>query len=178
MKLTTLFLTEEKLKWSGKLDQYVDLLKRSLFLEKGDFELTLKPFKRSKTWEQIKGIHKLCELLAVRLQESNGVPYDLETAKLWVKVNFGFTRRATKQECIAEALNQRMIKKITRKEFDDLIKSFEDNLLKPKSFADASKEEMIELITKIHELSGKMDWQEVRLTSHEMQELLNFYQKE
>jgi len=142
MKLTTLFLTEEKPKWSDKLDQYSGLLKKSLFFEKGDFELTLKPYVKSKTSDQCRAIHKLCELLAFRLQESNGVPYDLKNAKLWVKVNFGFTRKATKQECIAEALNQRLVRKMTREEFEDLIKSFEGNLLKPKSFAEATKEDI------------------------------------
>ncbi|HEY9705154.1 MAG TPA: hypothetical protein V6C58_22140 [Allocoleopsis sp.] len=167
MKLTILLLKEDKLRWKSRLDQFLVMLEKVLMNESSDLQLSLVPFKRTKTHDQLKGVHKLCELLAVRLQEANGVPYDLETAKLWVKVNFGFTRKATKQECIAEALNQRLVKKMTRKEFDDLIKSFEDNLLKPKSFSEASKEDIYQLITQIEELAKKMDWQEVQLLDEE-----------
>lgn len=96
----SLFLKEDYDKWQNKLIAVNTALKIFFNNNRGDFQLTIKPFKKSKSWEQIKAIHRLCDLLAIRLQESNGVPYDLETAKLWVKVNFGFTRKATNQECI------------------------------------------------------------------------------
>lgn len=75
-----------------------------------------------------------------------------------------------------EALNQRMIRKMSRKEFDDLIKSFEDSLLKPKSFADATKEEMFDLITKIEDLGNRMDWKELKLKNEETLALEKYYQ--
>ena len=45
----------------------------------------------------------------------------------------------------------------------------------PKSFADATKEEMMGLIQGIEELGNTMGWKELKLTSVELQGLVEYY---
>jgi len=148
-------------------------------IEKGDCEVSVKSF-TSKSYSQIKGVHKLCSLLAIRFTQSYGSPFDLEDAKLNVKLQFGYLRPATYQECLKEALHikakkQALGEKITIKQFDSLILDLMVVKTEPKSFADATKEEMVELIGKIEELGFKMGWEEIKLESHEKKEMLEYY---
>lgn len=174
MKLT--FLQSNKPNWGNLQIELSDAI--SQFLKCGkDFEIEFLEVKASKSYEQLKGIHKLCQLLAVRLSEINGLKYSMENAKDWVKWQFGFTREATEEEAMAEAINERNKAKLNREQFMALVESFKANLRKPRSFATATKEEMIELIEKIHALAAKMGWEEVRLTSVEMGEMVKYYQQ-
>jgi hypothetical protein len=129
---------------------------------------------------RIKGIHKLCELLAPRFTESYGVKFNLDDAKTHVKWQFDYLRPCTDSEALAVAIEQRELKKsygekMTIKEFNNLVDSVKQVLKKPKSFADATLEEMQELITKIEALTDKMGWHEVKLTSKYMTDLVEFY---
>jgi hypothetical protein len=138
--------------------------------------------KGDKTWLQLKGLHKLCSLLAKRLTELNGLPYDLECAKDFVKWQFDFTTKASEEECLAECLNEKARRKtmgleMKKEEFVKLFEAFKLSLKAKKSFADATKEEMIVLIEKIHELAKKMDWKEVRLENEEIKAMIDFYDK-
>ena len=147
-----------------------------------DFEIPIIDFKPKKSWPQLKGIHRQCRMLAVRLTESSGVPYDEDAAKLWVKTNFNYMRLATDEECVAEALNEKRRiltqgKKMGRQGFIDLVNTFKDTLLMPKSFKDAAMEELTDLIKKIEELGNKMDWPELKLTSEEERSLVEYYNK-
>lgn len=149
-------------------------------IEKGDCEVSIKSL-NSKSWNQIKGVHRLCSLLAIRFAETYGNPFDLEDAKLNVKLQFGYLRPATHRECLKEALHikakkQALGEKVTIKQFDSLIADLLAAKTEPKSFADATKEEMVELIGKIEELGVRMKWDEVKLESHEKKEMLEFYQ--
>jgi len=88
------FYTNQKDKWGQKQMEVSDALVS--FLKSGkNFEVELSEIKDSKSYKQIRGIHKLCELLATRLSESNGIKYSLENAKDWVKWNFDYTQLAT-----------------------------------------------------------------------------------
>jgi len=134
-----------------------------------------------KSYEQIKAIHKLCTLLIPRFAESYGVPFDLDSVKTSIKLHFGFTRKATSNEILAEAINQKnQLKSIgvtTNKiNFRSLLETIEKELIKPKSFAKASKEEMIEIITKVELLAQSMGWSEIKLTSLDMKSLIDSYQ--
>lgn len=138
--------------------------------------------KGDKTWMQLKGIHKLCSLLAIRLTEFNGLPYDLENAKDFVKWQFDFTTKASDEECLAECINEKAKRKsmgveMKKEEFNKLFETFKAHLKTKKSFADATKEEMTSLIEKIHELAKKMDWKEIRLENEEIKAMLDFYDK-
>lgn len=179
MKLS--FFQSNKSEWGNLQIELSDAI--SFFLKcKKDFEVEFKEMDKSKTYEQTKGIHLLCQKLAGRLSESNGIKYNLASAKLWVKWNFDFTQLVSEEKAIAEAINERYKskqsgKEMTRKQFLNLIESFKTSLKEPRSFASATKEEMIELIEKIEELGRKMNWDEIQLTNHEKQQMLNYYQR-
>ena len=124
-------------------------------------EITVKSLK-SKSWNQIKGIHKLIELLIPRMSEAYGTKFDLEGVKLAIKLHLGYTRPATDDEVLVEAINRKaqlkaMGFKTNQKEFESMIGSIKKDLVKPKSFADATKEEMMELIDKVHDMAARMD---------------------
>lgn len=177
MKLT--FLQSSKSNWerlqidlSGAIMDYLGCGK--------DFEIEFSEISDSKSWMQVKGIHKLAQLLAVRLTESNGVKYSMENAKIWIKWQFDFVEQVSEEEAIAEAINERnksaqIGAKMTREQFLRTVESFKSNLKKPRSFATATKEEMIYLIKKVEELGARMGWAELKLTSAEMQSLVEFF---
>jgi hypothetical protein len=146
----------------------------------GDFEVIFKRVKKEKSWEQVKGIHKLCDLLAPRFSESYGTPFDMEAAKLHIKWQFDYLRAATYEEALSVAIEEReklkaLGKRMSIKEFNSLVKSLQDTLKKPKSFADATVDEMSMLIEQVHLLAEKMDWSEVRLEPYEFKQMLEFY---
>lgn len=104
----------------------------------------------------------------------------MENAKDFIKWQFGFIQQVSEEEAIAEAINEKNKTKqiggqMTRKQFVDLVNSFKTSLKKPRSFATATKEEMIDLIERIEALGSEMNWPELKLTSAEMQSLVEFY---
>lgn len=147
---------------------------------KREFELIAQEIKKDKTWKQTKAIHKLCDLLAPRFSEVYGTSFDKEAAKLHIKWQFGYLRNCTYEEALAYAIEERERKKLVGEkmsiqDFYRLIAFFQETKRKPKSFADATLEEMQELIEKIHALSDKMGWHEVKLTSSELEALVEYY---
>lgn len=149
-----------------------------------DFEVEFSEVKASKSWQQIKAIHRLCQLLAPRFSESYGTEFDMEGAKLAVKLKLGYLRPLTMREAISEALfvksqMEATGQKIDKRAWSDILqKTFNDKTpRKPKSFADATKEEMMGLIQGIEELGNTMGWKELKLTSAELQGLVEYYNK-
>lgn len=145
-----------------------------------EFELIAQEIKKDKTWRQTKAIHKLCDLLAPRFSESYGIRFDKEDAKLHIKWHCGYLRPITDTEAIAMASEVKELKKshgekMTIKAFNEIVDSFKESTKRPKSFADATLKEMQELIEKIHALADKMGWSEVRLTSSELEALVEYY---
>jgi len=151
--------------------------------ENKDFEVEFRAVKNSKSHKQCAGIHKLCSLLAPRFSEAYGTKFSMEDAKLNIKLHLGYLRTLTMGEAISESLlikeqmkvwGQKIGKKEWAKILDDC---FNDKTpKKPRSFADATKEEMIELIERIHLLAQEMGWDEVKLESVEMQTLVKYYE--
>jgi len=164
-----------KLTFINNTGNFAELLRE---IEKGDCEVEVKSLE-TKTWPQVKAVHQLCSLLAPRLTEAYGVKFDLAAAKLNVKGHFGYMRAATEKERLNDALEMKAQftgagEKVTRKQFADWM-AVSDAKTKPRSFADASKEEMIDLITKIEELGKTMGWEEVRLESAEKAAMVSYY---
>ena len=125
-------------------------------------------------------LNRLCGLLAIRFTETYGSKFDLEGAKQHIKLHLGYTRKATDEECLAEALNEKYRlaskgERISAEQFKALIDTFKKDLLKPKSFADATLEEMAKLIDGIEHLGVQMDWPEMKLESYEKRAMLEFY---
>ena len=175
-----IFHKENKANWEGQRQAIGIALKVAIDTTKGDFAVKIEPISSKKTNDQLAGIHRLCALLAARLKECNGINYDTESAKIWVKREFNFIEQATESQCIAEAINEKHRRRIngenlTKDQFKELIETFKKYLIKPKSFANATKEEMIHLINKIEELGARMGWSELQLKSCEQRAIEKYY---
>ena len=147
---------------------------------KGSFEVEFRDIKQSKTYLQLKGIHKLCEIYASYISETLGFKVSFENAKESLKYNIGYTRLANEDEAFAEACRQRRqyeleASKMTLEKFQNLVAILKAYHQVPASFADATLEEMQMLIEKIHELGRDRGWHKLILTSQDMQSLINSY---
>lgn len=165
----------------GELQSQVSEALCSMLSSNKDFSVEFSEVKQSKSYKQLKGLHKLAQLLAIRLSESNKIKYSMENAKDWIKWTFDFTEQVNEEEAIAEAINEKNKAiqsgaKMTREQFLNLVSGFKTSLKKPRSFATATKEEMIDIIEKIHAKAKAMGWNEVKLTSVEMEEMIKFYE--
>jgi hypothetical protein len=152
-------------------------------MQKGkEFQVEFKPFVKSKSYDQLKGIHKLCEIYGNYMSESLGFKVSDENAKERLKYNINYTRLANADEALAEALRIRREKELegknmTIKEIKSLVEGLQEHFRVPASFADATLEEMQELIEKVHELGRERGWNNLILTNQEMQEMVNYYQQ-
>jgi len=152
-------------------------------MQKGkEFQVEFKPFVKSKSYDQLKGIHKLCEIYGNYMSESLGFKVSDENAKERLKYNINYTRLANADEALAEALRIRREKELegknmTIKEIKSLVEGLQQKYQVPASFADATLEEMQVLIEKVHELGRERGWHNLILTNQEMQEMVNYYQQ-
>lgn len=142
-----------------------------------EFQVEIKPLENPKTYNQLKGIHKLCQIYGNYMSESYGQVFSFENAKERLKYEIGFTRLANYDEALATALKEKdLIKKtFTRKEFANLVNILQKNYQVPKSFAEATLEEMMLLIEKIHELGRDRGWHNLVLTSEEKKAMIKYY---
>jgi hypothetical protein len=151
-------------------------------MQKGkEFQVEFKPFVKSKSYDQLKGIHKLCEIYGNYMSESLGFKVSFENAKESLKYAIDYIRLANKDESTAEALRKKREKQLlgenmTIKEFNSLVEGLQKHFRVPASFADATLEEMQGLIEKVHELGRERGWHNLILTNQEMQEMVNYYQ--
>ena len=152
-------------------------------MKKGkEFQVEFKPFVKSKSYDQLKGIHKLCEIYGNYMSESLGIKISFENAKESLKYAIDYTRLANKDEAVAETLKikrdlKTKSKNMTINEFNSLVEGLQLKYLVPASFADATLEEMQGLIEKVHELGRERGWHNLILTNQEMQEMVNYYQQ-
>lgn len=166
---------------SKKKDQ-VYLHCKDLIANGKNFVVKFENIKTDKSYQQLKGIHKLCQIFGEYLQEALGEKISFESAKISLKYAVDYLRLATYEEAIAETLKIKRQKevlgeKMTINEFNSLVKCLQLNLKVPRSFADASLEEMQDLIERVHELGRQRKWHNLQLTSYEMQEMINYYQE-
>jgi len=146
----------------------------------GSFEVEFRDIKQSKTYLQLKGIHKLCEIYAGYMSEALGFKVSFENAKEDLKYKIDYTRLANEDEAFAEAQKIRREKELTGekmklKDFQNLVAGLKAHYQVPASFADASLEEMQILIEKVHELGRDRGWHKLILTNQDMQSLINSY---
>ena len=149
-------------------------------VSEGSFEVEFRDIKQSKTYLQLKGIHKLCEIYAGYISEALGFKVNFENAKEDLKYKIGYTRLANEDEAFAEAQRIRRqqeleVGKMKLKDFQNLVAILKAYYQVPASFADASLEDMQMLIEKIHELGRDRGWHKLILTSQDMQSLINSY---
>lgn len=166
---------------SKKKDQ-VYLQCKDLIAGKKDFVVKFENFKVSKSYQQLKGIHKLCEIYSEYMKEALGQTIPFESAKESLKYAIDYTRLATYEEAFAETLRLKREKevlgiKMPITEFNNIVKALQLNLKVPRSFTEATLEEMQELIEKVHELGRERKWHNLQLTSNKMQEMVNYYQQ-
>ena len=146
-----------------------------------DFIIELKDAKNSKSYEQIKGLHRICALFALRLPENEGRRVSNDTAKEILKYRFNYVELASYDECFKEANKIKREKallgdKMTLKEFDFLVKKLMKTFYVPKSFAEGSFEEISILIKEIHQtfVIG-MNWQEIELLPEELRKINEYF---
>jgi len=149
-------------------------------VSKGSFEVEFREIKQSKTYLQLKGIHKLCEIYGVYMSEASGLKVSFENAKESLKYNIGYTRLANEDEAFAEACRQQRqqelgVGKMKLKDFQNLVAVLKAHYQVPASFKDATLKEMQELIEKVHELGRDRGWHDLVLTNQDMQSLINYY---
>lgn len=141
---------------------------------KKDFVVTFDKIKESKTYDQLKGIHRIASLYALRLSEYQGKSISEDVAKENLKYQFGITRLASYNEAFGEAMKIRRQKTALREvmtlgQFNELIDRLQETYMVPKSFADCTKEEMTKLIQDIYEeFVQKRGWREMELLPAEL----------
>lgn len=158
------------------------LYAKDLMNNNKEFEVEFKPFFKNKSYNQIKGIHKLCQIYCEYMQEALGEKVPFECAKESLKYTINYTRLATYDEAISETLKLKRQKeilgvKMTIAEFNNIVRALQLNLKVPRSFAEATLEEMQGLIEKVHELGQERKWNNLQLTNYEMQEMVNYYEQ-
>ena len=149
-------------------------------VSEGNFEVEFREVKQSKTYLQLKGIHKLCEIYGVYMTEALGCKVNSENAKESLKYAIDYTRLANENEATAEAFRLKREKKLQGEkmklsELQDLIASLKICYRVPASFKDATLKEMQELIEKVHELGRHRGWHNLVLTNQDMQAMINYY---
>lgn len=152
----------------------------SLATQNKEFQVEIKPLKNAKTYLQLKGIHKLCEIYRNYMSESLGEAVSFENAKESLKYAIDYIRLANDDEAMATVLKIKREKslegkKITKQKFKNLKKVLKQNYQVPKSFAEATLEEMMLLIEKIHELGRNRGWHNLVLTSEETRQMIKYY---
>ena len=104
----------------------------------------------------------------------------MSSAKDSIKYKLGFVELANYDECFKEALKLRrereiLGEKLTLKDFNFLVDKLQKNYYVPRSFASASKEEMIDLIDRFEEFARGMSWHEIKLESEEKKALVECF---
>ena len=157
-------------------DVYLEIV--SLAKQNKEFQVEIKPLENPKTYKQLQGIHKLCEIYGNYMSESEGQVFSFENAKERLKYEIGYTRLANYDEALAIALREKdFLNKnfFLNIEFANLVNILQKNYQVPKSFAKASIEEMMLLIEKIHELGRDRGWHNLVLTSKEIKKNFKYY---
>lgn len=137
------------------------------------FEVKFSDKKEDKSWLQIKGIHQLCTKLIPHLSKEHHASYSLEDVKDYVKREFDYMRPSTKFEA---ALMLKSIGIKLKEEEKKEAFAFCKKIKQPKSFADATKEEMIDLIKKVEVWAAEKGWPDVYLDDEEKRNMVKVYE--
>lgn len=137
------------------------------------FEVKFSKKKKDKSWEQIKGIHLLCTKLIPHLQKEHDAQYSLEDIKDYIKNEFGYMRPSSKFEAalMLKSIGIKLNESDRKKAF-----AFCKTIKQPKSFAEATWEEMIDLITRVEVWAAEKGWDDVYLESEEIKSMKQFYE--
>jgi hypothetical protein len=175
MKLTYINGTEvERKDFCNKI--YFEAIKQS----QNSFSVIFEPVKKEKSFLQLKGIHKLCQIYQEYISEAFGNKISFENAKENLKYEINYLRFCNADEAMGEALrikrqSQAVGKKMTIKELDQLALSLQSHYQVPKSFSDATLEEMTDLIEKVHEIGRNRGWHNLVLTNEEKQQMTEYF---
>lgn len=159
---------------------YLDAVNTPLDSEYKFTKETLK--KADKTGLQLRGIHRICKLYALRLSDNGERFVDMESAKVKLKYETDFTRPANYGEALEEAVKIRKIKEIekgvvmTDKWFENLIDNLQRYYKVPRSFASATKEDMMKILEFVKdEFVDSRGWLEMVLLPKEYRDLMERY---
>lgn len=166
------FLKEDKVAWKRKLEQSViPMIEKVLDGEYGDLELTLSPFKRTKSFEQLKGVYKLFQLALPHFQKwKPNLTWNEELIKEFAKTELGYTREPTGFEISMMIKASGYIPK-DAKDKSKMIK-FCRRMRQNKSFADFTKEELFNFTKEFEVWALNKGWDDVFLDDGEKKSLL------
>lgn len=136
------------------------------------FEVNFGEKKKGKSWQQVKSIHLLCAKLIPHLSKEHNMFYCLEQVKDFVKREFGYMRKPTPFE-VAIMLKSVGIE-LNEGEKNEA-KAFCKTVRQPKSFKDATKDEMMNLITSIEAWAAEKEWKDVYLEPDEIKRMAESY---
>lgn len=145
------------------------------------WQVVFSDIEESKSYKQLKGIHKLCSLARPHLEAWKGCKFNLDDAKKFMKFELDFVRDPLPIEIslMIKSCNLPLNPELKK----DLTKQLK-HLKQPRSFKDASKEEMIDLITHFEAFAAdenketnKTAWLDVFLRNDEKDQFLKFYDK-
>lgn len=137
------------------------------------FEVRIEDKKEGKSWQQVKGIHLLAAKLIPHLSKEHNMVYCLEQVKDFVKREFNYMRKPTPFEVAI------MLKSVGIELNDsdkNEAKAFCKTVRQPKSFRDATKEEMMDLITSIEAWAAEKGWKDVYLEQEEIKKMISYYE--
>lgn len=87
-----IFTTNNKDQWSMMKAEFQSLQK-SLLASKGGFEMTIAEINKSKTSKQLRGFHRLIDILVPYFKEWTGGINNRDSVKDYIKTISGFTTR-------------------------------------------------------------------------------------
>lgn len=160
-------------KIAGDIYEYLIGLTERAELIKKPFEVSFNEKKRGKSWLQVKGIHLLCAKLIPHLSKEHNMVYCLEQVKDFVKREFNYMRKPTPFEI---AIMLKSVGIDLNESDKNEAKAFCKTVRQPKSFRDATKEEMMELITSIEAWAAEKGWKDVYLEQEEIKKMINYYE--
>jgi uncharacterized protein YfkK (UPF0435 family) len=176
------FDTDSKSLWGDEQSKLTTWLRK--FLECGrSFYIEFGFIRRSKTYQQLKGIYRIVKLYAIRLSEFQGEEISEDNAKELLKYKFGITRLANYDEAFKEAMKIRREKellgqKMSLKDFNFLIEKLQKTFEVPKSFADMSIEEATNLIQEIQsKWFVSLGWSEMELLPEELRKINEYFKQ-
>lgn len=137
------------------------------------FEVAFRERKQTKSAQQTRGIHLLCAKIIPHLSKEHNANYSLDDVKDYVKREFDYMRPSTSFEAalMLKGSGLKLNEQEKKKAFD-----FCKKIKQPRSFAEASKEEMTNLIEQITVWAAEKNWKNVFLDAEEMRSLIKFYE--
>lgn len=138
------------------------------------FVIKFEDYEEPKSLAQLRAVHCLMDLAIPYLEKEHKIKYDRAKAKSFIKSEIGYVRESTPFE-IAIMLN---CMKIHRDHPDRAqLEEFCKRIPQPESFALATKEKMMDLITQIEAWAAEKGFEGVKIDNKDLIAMLQYYKQ-